>query len=162
MAAMSAYDRALRALARTAPMRWTLSKVLMPLDMRLRDTRFAPSTLGVGMPLCYLTTIGRTSGEPRTVPLLHVPVDGGGVAVVATNFGREKHPGWALNLRNDPRATMSIGDREVDMVARSASDEEAAEIWARFDGVWPGYERYREIAPRDIHVFVLTPAPTPA
>lgn len=140
-------------------MRWTLSKVLHPLDMRFKGTRLAPSTFGgQGVPLCYLTATGRTSGEPRTVPLLYVPVDDDSVAVVATNFGQDHHPGWSANLTANPEASLEIDGETREVVARRADDDEALAIWKRFDRVWPGYERYREIAPRDIRVFVLEDA----
>lgn len=135
-----------------------MSKVLHPLDMRFKGTRLAPSTFGgQEVPLCYLTAIGRTSGEERTVPLLYVPVDDGSVAVVATNFGRDRHPGWSANLMANPEASLEIDGEVRTVIARRADDDEALTIWKRFDRVWPGYERYREIAPRDIRVFVLGP-----
>jgi deazaflavin-dependent oxidoreductase (nitroreductase family) len=132
-----------------------MSKVLMPLDMRFKGTRFAPSRLAPGTPLCFLTTTGRSSGELRTVPLLYVPVSDGDIAVVATNFGTRNHPGWALNLEAEPTAEVEIDGERRSVVSRKASDGEAERIWQRFDAVWPGYEKYREIAPRDIKVFVL-------
>lgn len=158
MPAMNLYARTTRRLAKTRGMRWTMSKMLTPLDMRFKGTRFAPSRLAPETPLCFLTTTGRSSGEPRTVPLLYVPTADGEVAVVASNFGTRSHPGWAYNLETEPRAELEIdGDRRR-VVARRASDGEATAIWPRFDAVWPGYEKYREIAPRDIKVFVLEPS----
>lgn len=139
-------------------MRWFLSKVLTPLDLKLRDTRFAPSTLGMRAPLCYLTTTGRRSGEPRTVPLLYVGLEDDEIAVVATNFGTEHHPAWALNLEATTLAQIDIDGTTRPVSARLATDEETTVIWPRFDRVWPGYEKYREIAPRDIKVFVLSPS----
>lgn len=139
-------------------MRWLLWKVLTPLDLKLRNTRFAPSTLGMNSPLCYVTTTGRTSGKPRTVPLLYVTLEDSDIAVVATNFGTEHHPAWALNLEALPRAQVDIRGASHDVSARLATDEEVATVWPKFDRVWPGYEKYREIAPRDIKVFILTPA----
>ena len=136
-----------------------MSKVLHPLDMRFKGTRFAPSTFGgTDVPLCFLTTTGRTSGQPRTVPLLYVPVDDGAVAVVATNFGRDHHPGWSANLTATPEATLEVDGVHRPVVARRAAEDEALSIWKRFDRIWPGYEKYREIAPRERRVFVLEPA----
>lgn len=135
-----------------------MSRTLAPLDMKLRGTRFAPSTLGLDLPLCFLTTTGARSGEPRTVPLLYVALDDGAVAVVASNFGTEHHPGWAYNLEAQPRATIEIDDARTVVVARHADEEEAQRLWPLFDGVWPGYETYRSTAPREIKIFLLTPA----
>lgn len=144
-------------------MRWLLSRVLTPLDLRFRGTRFAPSTFaGPGVPLCYLTTTGRRSGEPRTVPLLYATLLAGEIAVVATNFGRDDHPAWSHNLEAEPRAALEIDGDTRTVIARRATEAESEAIWARFEHIWPAYEQYREIAPRDIRSFVLEPSDDPA
>jgi deazaflavin-dependent oxidoreductase (nitroreductase family) len=147
----------MRRLGRTTAMRWTLSKVLTPLDMALRNTRFAPSRFGLGAPLCFLTTSGRHSGKPRTVPLLYVPFDGDAVAVAATNYGQEDHPGWSYNLESEPRAQLEVEGVTNTVIARRANEHESARVWPRFDAIWPAYETYRNIAARDIKVFILEP-----
>ncbi len=152
---MKIYQRSLEKLATTGLARWTLARVLAPLDMRFKDSRLAPSRFGVDFPLCFLTTKGRSSGKPRTVPLFFVENPLGRPTVAATNFGQEHHPSWALNLEADPHATVEIEGTSQDVVARNATSSETAELWPLFDGVWPGYETYRDIAPRDIKVFIL-------
>jgi deazaflavin-dependent oxidoreductase (nitroreductase family) len=155
---MNPYERTMRAMSKTSAMRWLLITVLTPLDLKLRNTRFAPSQIGWDAPLCYLTTTGRSSGKPRTVPLLYVTIDGDDIAVVATNFGRPNHPSWAMNLEAHPKATLDVNGTSAEVAARRASTDEGMAIWSKFDRVWPGYEKYREISPRDIKVFVLTPS----
>jgi len=152
---MHIYQRTLLRLGKTRGLRWVLAKVLTPLDMKLKGTRFAPSNLGLDMPLCFLTTTGRKSGEPRTVPLLFITTDSGAPAIAASNFGRQTHPAWALNLEATPAATLEVDDTAKNVTARRASTEETAELWPRFDGIWPGYEEYREISHRNIKVFIL-------
>lgn len=134
-----------------------MSKIASRLDLTFKGTRFAPSTFGVDLPLCFLTTTGRRSGKQRTVPLLYATTIAGVNAVVATNFGQKSHPAWALNLEADPNASLEIEEESRDVVARIAFNEEAAELWPLFDGFWPGYSEYREIAPRDMKVFILDP-----
>lgn len=153
---MGAYKRTMTRLSKTSGLRWILSKTLTPLDMKLKDSRFAPSRFGLDMPLCYLTTTGRHSGEPRTVPLLFVVPREGGHAVTATNFGRKSHPNWALNLEAHPEATLDVEGDVTAVIARRFGTDEMLEIWPLFDGMWPGYEEYREIAARDIRMFALT------
>jgi deazaflavin-dependent oxidoreductase (nitroreductase family) len=149
------YQRAMSRLSTTRGLRWTLSKVLSPLDLKLKGTRFAPSTFAVDFPLCFLTTTGRKSGEPRTVPLFFVRTTEGFPAIVGSNFGQKSHPGWALNLEADPDASLEMDGESLSVVARLASTDEVAELWPLFDGLWPGYEEYRKIAPRDIKMFIL-------
>lgn len=145
-------------LSKTSGLRWVLSQMLTPLDVMLKGSRFAPSRFGLDLPLCFLTTTGRKTGEPRTVPLLFVTPLTGGHAVAATNFGRTSHPAWALNLEAEPQATLEADGETTRVVARRVDAQEILEIWPLFDGIWPGYEEYRKIAPRDIKVFVLTPS----
>lgn len=153
---MGLYQQTLTGLSKTSALRWVLSRTITPLDMKLKGSRFAPSRFGLDVPLSFLTTTGRNSGEQRTVPLLFVLAPSGGRAVAATNFGRKNHPGWAYNLEADPSATLEIEGEVTSVHARRVNDEEAREIWPMFDGIWPGYQSYREMAPRDIKVFVLT------
>ncbi len=153
---MNLYQRTLRRMAKFNWVRRLLSKVLTPLDLKLRNTRFAPSKLGIGVPLCYLTTTGRKSGEPRVVPLLFVEHDGG-YAVAATNWGTEHHPGWAYNLEADPLGRIEIDGDQSAVSARLLNKAEATPLWAEFKAVWPAYDTYQQIAPRDIKMFVLTP-----
>jgi len=150
------YERTMRRLSKTAPMRWLLSKILTPLDMWLRNSRFAPSRLGLTVPLCYLTAIGRMSGEPRTVPLLYVQT-GNGFADAATNFGTEHHPGWAYNLDANPLATIEIDGAPTQVTAKQVSGPEADVIWARLHDIWPAYDTYREVTERDVRVYELRP-----
>lgn len=152
---MKIYQRSLQKLSNTTAARWTLAKFLTPLDMRLKESRFAPSRLGVDFPLCFVTTTGRKSGAPRTVPLFFVRNSDGYPAVAATNFGQRRHPGWALNLESEPKATLEIDGVSQLISARLATTRETEELWPLFDDVWPGYETYRDIAPRDIKIFVL-------
>jgi deazaflavin-dependent oxidoreductase (nitroreductase family) len=152
---MGVYQRTMSRLSTTSSLRWVVSRVISPLDMRLKGTRFAPSTFGVEFPLCFLTTTGRRSGEERTVPLLFACTPIGSPAIVASNFGQQNHPGWALNLQADPIASLEIDGQSRPVVARLATEEELSTVWALFDGFWRGYKEYREIAPRAIKVFIL-------
>ena len=48
-----------------------------------------------GAPVCLLTTKGRKSGLPRTVPLLYLK-EGNDLLVVASQGGAPQHPAWYL------------------------------------------------------------------
>ena len=107
-----------------------------------------------------LTTTGRRSGQPRTTPLARLDLDGTPV-VIASNFGREHHPGWSLNLLADPNATIDEHGRSRPVVARHLSDEERDRVWPQAVALWPGYETYRQTTAgiRDIRMFALEPRP---
>jgi deazaflavin-dependent oxidoreductase (nitroreductase family) len=130
--------------------------VLPPIDARFRE--HPPSTIGTDFPLCYLTVRGRKSGELRTVPLLHVR-DGERVVLIASNWGRKRHPAWALNLDTAFEAEVALpGEPSRKMEPRRATGDELDRYWAEALRFWPGYEGYRRRAGREIRMFVLDPS----
>ena len=54
-----------------------------------------------GAPVMFLTTVGRKSGEPRTVPLLCL-AEGDTLVTVASKGGMSHHPMWYRNLAANP------------------------------------------------------------
>lgn len=153
---MNPYERTV---ARLASARWFASfgrHVLTPLDVALRRTRFAPSAFGTNFRLCYVTTTGRRSGRPRTVPLFFVEQDdGNGVIVVATNFGGERDPGWAWNLDANPVVTLHRDGVVRGATARRAAAAEFSRYWRRFVAMLWIYEDYRSRTDRDIKMYVI-------
>lgn len=153
---MNLYARVVGELGRTRAFSWIASRALPPVDARFSRRRRSLTSLGSGFPLCFLTTVGRRTGELRTVPLLHV-ADGQTVVLIASNWGRRTHPGWALNLEATPEARVTIDGVERRYRARRASAEERSRYWAQALRFWPGYDDYRVRAGREIRVFVLEP-----
>ena len=154
---MNPYARAVRRLGRHRPVSWLLSRVLPPIDGLFARRRRSLTSLGTDFPLCYLTTTGRRTGEARTVPLLHV-ADGERVVLIASNWGRERHPGWALNLDASPEARVTIAGVDRRYRARRATPEERTRYWAEAVRFWPGYDDYRARAGREIRVYVVEPS----
>ncbi len=66
----------------------------------------------LGSPVLLLTTTGRKSGRPRTIPLLYLR-DGENLVVVASNGGTAGDPAWWLNLMADPEANVEVGGRKL-------------------------------------------------
>src|ERR671921_2932016 len=94
-------------------------------------------------PILLLNTVGRKSGMKRTSPLLYV-MDGEDFVIIASKGGAPKHPDWYLNLRNDPEATVDIGDREVRVRAEEAEPEEKARLWGKMVEIYPTYDDYQK------------------
>ena len=103
-----------------------------------------------------LTTAGRRSGTPRTVPLLFIP-DGERFVLVASQGGHDTHPAWYLNLRANPDATVQIGARVVPVLARDADPAEVERLWPALVAVYPAWEGYRARTSRRIPVVLLDP-----
>ena len=110
-----------------------------------------------GMPFVELLTTGRRSGKERST-MLSVPiVDGDRLVLVASFGGDERHPAWYLNLRANPEVRVTIAGSTRTMIARIATEEERAELWARIISVFEGYARYQERTERQIPVVILEP-----
>lgn len=130
-------------------------KAAAPLDKRLYQLSGGRLRLAIGQQQLLLTTIGRKSGLPRTVPLLYAR-DGDSYVVVASNMGQEKHPAWMHNLTANPEATLNVAGREFPVRARLAEDADRERVWPAVVAVYPAYDTYVERAShRDIRVFLL-------
>lgn len=151
------YSGLIRHAGRTRAFAWAGSRMLPVLDRPFRDRRHSVTSLGTDFPLCYLTTTGRKTGEPRTAALLYV-ADGDRAVVIASNFGRSSHPAWSLNLLANPTATLTIDGVARPIQARVATPEETERYWREALRFWPGYDGYRRRAAREIRLFVLEPA----
>ncbi len=112
------------------------------------------------LPIVMLTTTGAKSGRPRTAPLLAIEDDQrpGVIAVVASNYGQQRHPAWYYNLKATPRATGLIDEQTIVYSAHEAGGDEYARFWQRAQSIYGGYGAYRERATeRTIPIMVLTP-----
>jgi deazaflavin-dependent oxidoreductase (nitroreductase family) len=110
----------------------------------------------MGGDVLVLRTTGRRSGEPREAPMFYLPFRGGW-AVVASNAASRRPPAWWLNLEASLDADAMVGDAWTPVRARRASDAEHDELWPRFVAMYSGYDRYAEIATREMPVVVLEP-----
>jgi deazaflavin-dependent oxidoreductase (nitroreductase family) len=108
-----------------------------------------------GTTILLLTTQGRTSGEPRTTPLIH-RTDGDRWVVVASKGGAPEHPSWYQNLLANPEATIEVKAEEIPVRATTASGEERARLWSLMVEVWPAYDDYQQKTDREIPVVVFT------
>jgi deazaflavin-dependent oxidoreductase (nitroreductase family) len=107
-----------------------------------------------GATILLLTTTGRKSGEPRTMPLIH-RTDGDRWVVVASKGGWPEHPLWFQNLEADPEATIEVRDETVPVRASVAEGEERARLWSLMIEAWPAYDEYQAKTDREIPVVVL-------
>jgi deazaflavin-dependent oxidoreductase (nitroreductase family) len=82
-------------------------------------------------PLLLLTTTGKKSGEPRTMPLVY-QLDDDRIIIVASHMGAPKHPDWYHNLVAHPQVTVEIGKETFDAIASIVDDSEREhmlELW---------------------------------
>lgn len=105
-------------------------------------------------PILLLTTTGRRSGHPHTVPLLYLR-EGNDLVVIASFGGHDRHPAWYLNLQSEPRAVAQVDGERFTVTARDAAPEERARLWARAVAEYAGYAEYQRRTERLIPVVVL-------
>jgi len=109
------------------------------------------------LPTLLLTTTGRKSGEPRSLPLIY-GTTGGSYVVIASKGAMPTHPAWYLNLVARPECQLMVGAKAVSARARVAEGEERERIWDQMAEIYPPYLDYQKATERRIPVVVLDPA----
>jgi len=116
----------------------------------------------IGAPTALLTTTGAKSGEERSAAVLYFS-DGADVILIASNFGRERHPGWYHNIKAHPEATMQRGGVSAAYAGSEVTDaSERERLFVMADLLYKGYADYRErtaAVGREIPLLRLTLAP---
>jgi F420H(2)-dependent quinone reductase len=107
-----------------------------------------------GAPVLLLTTTGRKSGRPWTVPVLY-QADGDRWVIIASNGGNPRHPAWWLNLRSQPAASVQIGRETHPVTAVETAGEERERLWRRMADMYKGYDEYARKTTRAIPVVLL-------
>jgi len=106
------------------------------------------------LPTLLLSTKGRRSGETQTLPLLYGKTPTGYV-IIASKGGAPKHPGWYLNLVDEPNVRLMVGPEKLNAVARLATAEERPGLWAQMASMYPPFTDYQAKTERQIPVVVL-------
>lgn len=106
--------------------------------------------------ILLLTTTGRRTGRPHTVPLLYLG-DGERLVVVASFGGRDEHPAWYLNLVANPLVGVQISTRSLPARASTADPADRASWWPRIVEAYQGYAGYQARTRRQIPVVFLDP-----
>lgn len=107
------------------------------------------------LPSLLITTTGRSSGKPRTNPLLYAR-DGDGFVVIGSNWGQAHHPGWSANLLANPYATITLRGSHARVRAHLAEGAERERLRALLLTVWPAYAAYEQrAAGRTLRIFRL-------
>jgi deazaflavin-dependent oxidoreductase (nitroreductase family) len=106
--------------------------------------------------MLLLTTRGRKTGTPHTVPLLYLR-DGEALVVIASWGGRPSHPHWYLNLEANPKANVQVLGTTWTVTAEAMEAEERDRWWPRVVEAYEGYAAYQARTDRPIPVVRLSP-----
>jgi deazaflavin-dependent oxidoreductase (nitroreductase family) len=153
------YARLINSLSATRAGSWLVRHLASRLDPWLfgvSDGRFT-ITGRPTLPMLSLTTIGRNSGQLRTVQLAFQR-DGDSYLVVASAMGQARHPAWRYNLEAAGRATIRLRGQVVDVTATILSDEEKQVVWDTIKQTIPQMKTYEQRTDRNIKVFRLVAA----
>jgi deazaflavin-dependent oxidoreductase (nitroreductase family) len=105
-----------------------------------------------------VTTIGRRSGQERSVILGYLE-DGPNLVTLAMNGWGEGEPAWWLTLQAQPRAQVELKNGTRDVVAHAATGQERVRLWER----WKAFDRHLDDHARrrstETAVVVLAPRP---
>jgi deazaflavin-dependent oxidoreductase (nitroreductase family) len=107
-----------------------------------------------GTKILLLSTVGHSSGQERTTPLIHRE-DAGDWVVVASKGGAPEDPAWYRNLQANPEATIQVKSETIPVRASDAQGGERERLWRDMAEVWPDYDNYQQRTDRAIPVVVL-------
>ena len=137
---------------------WCIRK-LSPPDHRLLSRSNGRYTIAgpIGAPLLLLITTGKKSGQRRQTPLMYQR-EGDRLFLVGSNFGQSMHPAWSSNLLADPNAWVTMGGKEIPVVATQLTGPEYDRVRTKFaDHVGPKIDRaYTGRTDREFRLFALT------
>lgn len=106
--------------------------------------------------MLLLTTVGRVSSRPHTVPLLYLRGDDR-LVLIASYGGRPDHPSWYHNLVANPTVEVQVDGSRRRMTARTATTAERAIWWPQIEEAYDGYTVYQSRTDREIPVVILEP-----
>jgi deazaflavin-dependent oxidoreductase (nitroreductase family) len=145
----------LEPLARSEAGRWWLINVAPKLDpviFRLTGGRLT----SVPAHILFLTHTGARSGQERQNPLTYF-TDGEDLIVMASNYGRERHPAWYYNVKANPEVDVRAAGRRGRYCAHITSGEDRERLWSLATRLTRAYADYEERSGRQIHVIRLRP-----
>jgi deazaflavin-dependent oxidoreductase (nitroreductase family) len=143
-------------LARSEAGRWWLINVSPKLDgaiFRLSGGRFT----SIPTHILVLTHTGARTGVKRE-NLLTYFTDGKDLIVMASNYGRERHPAWYYNVSANPEVEVRAAGRVIGCRAQITAGEDRERLWGLAKQLTRAYVDYEERATgREIQVVRLTP-----
>ena len=103
-----------------------------------------------------LTTVGRRTGEKRSVILGYYD-DGPNLVTLAMNGWGEGEPAWWLNLLANPDATVVLANGRRAVTATAAHGTERDRLWDRCRDMGDDVDGYSKLRSTETAIVVLSP-----
>ena len=106
--------------------------------------------------ILILHTVGRKSGQPRSIPIAYFFHEGK-YLIVESNWGKDNHADWYFNLQKQPQASIEVKGGTIKVNASFAEGEEYTRLWDYVTKKHPPYLEYQKMTERIIPIAVLRP-----
>lgn len=103
---------------------------------------------------CLIRCKGRKSGRTFIHPLSY-GVIAGEVIIVASKGGSDEHPGWYLNLRENPHIEFQVGTQAFRATWREPQGAERERVWAYMAEFYPFYAGCQSRTKRVIPIVMM-------
>ncbi|MFN8381075.1 MAG: nitroreductase/quinone reductase family protein [Anaerolineales bacterium] len=106
--------------------------------------------------ILILNTVGRKSGQTRSIPIAYFFHEGK-YLIVESNWGKDNHADWYFNLQSQPQATLEVKGKAIITNARFADGEEYTRLWAYVTKKHPPYLEYQKMTTRKLPIAIFEP-----
>lgn len=104
--------------------------------------------------ILLLETTGRKTGQPRVIPIAYFFHEGV-YLIVASNWGKDQHADWYLNLLKTSRAKLTVNGKTIPVEAHTAQGDKYARLWKFATERHPPYLNYQKMTSRHIPIVVF-------
>ena len=105
-----------------------------------------------------LTTVGRRTGDDRSVMVGYFE-DESNLVTMAMNGWGEGEPAWWLNLQSNPEARVELPDGPRLVIGRAAHGAERNRLWSRWREIDENLDAYAARRSTETAVVILEPRP---
>ncbi|HEX6033716.1 MAG TPA: nitroreductase family deazaflavin-dependent oxidoreductase [Anaerolineales bacterium] len=106
--------------------------------------------------ILLLETIGRKSGQARVIPIAYFFHEGN-YLIVESNWGKDTHADWYLNLKKHPRAILQVKGQRIPVQAHDAQGEEYDRLWKFATECHAPYLHHQQMTKRKFPIVLFQP-----
>jgi deazaflavin-dependent oxidoreductase (nitroreductase family) len=107
--------------------------------------------------ILILNTMGRRSGQPRSIPIAYFFHEGK-YLIVESNWGKDHHADWYFNLQKNPQASIEVKGQKIKVNASFADGVEYDRLWDYVTKKHAPYLEYQKMTKRKIPIAILQPS----